>query len=179
MYGGYDSDGDLHYYIKKKAQEKGYFEEGLIMNIFIQILFGLQYLHENKIVHRDLKPSNIFVDSEGRAKLADFGLSKTLTHSQSESSFGVDAMVGTPLYLAPEICANQSPSFYADIWAVGCVLYELCALQPPFLAGNILALATMIAQSEAPDINVRYSDNLNALVKWMLEKSPKNRPKAQ
>ena len=73
------------------------------MNFFIQILFGLQYLHENKIVHRDLKPSNIFVDSEGRVKLADFGLSKTLGHSQSSSSLGVGVgdLVGTPLYLAP------------------------------------------------------------------------------
>ena len=148
------------------------------MNIFIQIVFGLQYLHENKIVHRDLKPSNIFVDSQGRVKLADFGLSKTLSQSQSESSLGVEALVGTPLYLAPEICANQSPTYKADIWAIGCILYELCALKPPFIANNILALATMIATQDVPHLHNRYSDNINALVRWMLDKSPLNRPNA-
>ena len=148
------------------------------MNLFIQMLLGLQYLHQNKIVHRDIKPSNIFVDSEGIVKLADFGLSKALNQSHSASTFKIEAMVGTPLYLAPEICANQPPSLEADIWALGCVLFELCSLKPPFVATNILALATMIAQSEVPNLDVRYCDDLNALVRWMLDKNLKNRPSA-
>ena len=57
-------------------------------------------------------------------------------------------------------------------------MFELCALKPPFHAGNILALATMIATQQVPSIHTMYSDNLNALIRWMLDKNPQNRPTA-
>ena len=97
------------------------------MNLFIQILFGLNYLHEQKIVHRDIKASNIFVDSEGRVKLADFGIARVIDHTMRTHT----QALGTPRYLSPELCANKPPTTKSDIWALGCVLYELCELKVP------------------------------------------------
>ena len=84
----------------------------MILNIFIQILYGLNYLHEHGIIHRDLKPSNIFVSSNGVVKIADFGISKifsknkisdlSLTTSSESSASSVSAqLTGTPLYSSP------------------------------------------------------------------------------
>lgn len=67
------------------------------MNLFIQILHGLTYLHQHQIIHRDIKPSNIFVDTLGRIKLADFGLSLLLTDTMTKTN----NMHGTPRYLSP------------------------------------------------------------------------------
>ena len=137
------------------------------MNIFLQILFGLNYLHENKIIHRDIKTSNIFINSEGRVKLADFGIAKVIDSTMKTFT---EAM-GTPRYLSPEVCSNLQPTFKSDVWAVGCVLYELCCLKPAFDGNNVLALGMMIANNKVPNIDSnRYSDNLNALIHWMLEK---------
>lgn len=70
--------GDLSVYIKQRKQSGENFNEALIINLFVQMLFGLNYLHDNKILHRDIKTQNIFIDSEGTIKLADFGISKML-----------------------------------------------------------------------------------------------------
>ncbi len=88
------------------------------------MLFGLNYLHESKILHRDIKTQNIFIDSEGVIKLADFGISKILEHTQHLAS----TVIGTPYYLSPEACSSSGYSFKSDIWSLGCVLYELCSL---------------------------------------------------
>jgi NIMA (never in mitosis gene a)-related kinase len=70
--------GDLSVYIKTRKETRDFFEEAIIINLFVQMLFGLNYLHERKILHRDIKTQNIFIDSEGTIKLADFGISKIL-----------------------------------------------------------------------------------------------------
>ncbi len=65
------------------------------MNLFIQMLLGVQYLHQHKIVHRDIKPHNIFINEEGVLKLADFGISKAIDHTTQKAM----TLVGTPFYL--------------------------------------------------------------------------------
>lgn len=75
-------DGDLHSFLEKRKEDNmNKMPETVIMNIFIQLLYGIQYLHSQGVIHRDLKPSNIFVDSKGIAKIADFGISKVVNHS--------------------------------------------------------------------------------------------------
>ncbi len=90
--------------------------------------FALNYLHERKILHRDVKTQNIFLVRNGLVKLGDFGISKALTGEQDWAMTGI----GTPQYLSPEICKMQKYSFKSDVWGLGCVLYELCALKPAF-----------------------------------------------
>ena len=105
-------------------------------------------------MHRDIKTQNIFIDSEGTIKLADFGISKMLEHTNLLAS----TVVGTPYYLSPEACSNKGYNYKSDIWSLGCVLYELCTLEHPFNADNILLLAKKISTEEPKPIPSLYSN---------------------
>jgi serine/threonine protein kinase len=104
----------------------------------IQIVHALQFLRENGIIHRDIKPDNILVSAEGALKLADFGLSYMgVVDRQSGGELGTAlSLVGTPDYVAPEICLSQPHSFSVDYWSLGAVIYEFIYGTPPFHAEN-------------------------------------------
>jgi NIMA (never in mitosis gene a)-related kinase len=87
--------GDLSVYIRNHKENNDLLQEELIMNLFIQLSQGLNYLHNNKIIHRDIKPQNIFINEEGVLKLADFGISKAMDFTQEKAL----TLVGTPFYL--------------------------------------------------------------------------------
>lgn len=116
---------DLGYHVKIKKQQKQFFDERVISNWFIQILIALEYIHQKKILHRDIKLSNIFLTKSGKIKIGDFGISKQLTTEVNKAQ----TLVGTPYYLSPEVCKNEPYTYKSDIWSLGCVLYELCALE--------------------------------------------------
>lgn len=88
----------------------------------------LEYIHGWKILHRDIKLQNIFLTGNNTIKLGDFGISKVL-ESTVEAAMTV---VGTPYYMSPEVCESKPYTFKSDVWALGCVLYELCALEHAF-----------------------------------------------
>jgi len=96
----------------------------------------LQYIHHKRILHRDIKTSNIFLTSNGTVKIGDFGISKVLENTLDQAS----TVVGTPYYMSPEVCENKPYTFKSDVWALGCVLYELCTLKHAFDANNLLGL---------------------------------------
>jgi NIMA (never in mitosis gene a)-related kinase len=134
--------------------------EDVIWKIFMQIILALKECHEHKILgkilHRDIKPGNVFFDANNNVKLGDFGLSRIL----SEESQYAQTNVGTPYYMSPEQINEASYDEKTDIWSTGCVLYEMVALKPPFLASNHLALATKIIQGKIDRIPERYSELL-------------------
>lgn len=111
---------------KKNKMSKG-LPEYFIWRAILHILQGLNILHTNKIVHRDIKPANIFY-SKGIAKIGDLNVSAV-----SDSSL-YSTKTGTPYYTAPEIWKGQSYTNNCDIWSLGCIIYEMCALLPPFKA---------------------------------------------
>lgn len=129
------SEGDLAYFVKKRAQKKEPLDEKLILNWFLQLLLALEFIHRKKILHRDIKSSNIFLRSNGTVKLGDFGISKVLENTNEAAV----TVVGTPYYmrqedifeliLSPEVCENKPYTFKSDVWALGCVLYEMCSLK--------------------------------------------------
>ena len=120
--------GDLQSKIKELKDSKSRFSEDEILNIFTQIWLAIKHLHDRKILHRDLKSQNIFLTKNGIVKLGDFGIAKVLSHTKEN----VQTIVGTPYYLSPEIVENNPLNYKSDIWSLGILLYEMCALQPPF-----------------------------------------------
>lgn len=83
-----------------------------------------------KILHRDLKPGNIFLDTNSNVKIGDFGLARVMN---GESQFAY-THVGTPYYMSPEQINDTKYNEQSDIWSLGCIIYELAALRPPFQA---------------------------------------------
>ena len=129
--------GDLMELIKKQKPNK-YFPESTVIDFFKQITSGTAYIHSKKILHRDLKPSNIFISSDNFLKIGDFGISKKHNNTMSMAN----TLVGTTIYIAPEIYGGMPYNEKADVWSLGCIFYELASLQPAFGGHNFfLAIA--------------------------------------
>lgn len=169
----YCPGGDLAKLIKKHRAERSYIKEKYIWKFISQLVLALEECHTHKdpsgrtkpILHRDIKPANIFIDTSGDVKLGDFGLARELS---SESKFA-ETYVGTPYYMSPELISQLKYNKTCDIWALGCLAYELAALRPPFEASNHLSLALKISEGRFPRIPSRYSDQLQNFIKSALQ----------
>ena len=165
----YADCGDLQKKIKE-ARDGGmnYLKEEQILNWFIQVCFAMKHCHDRKVLHRNLKSSHIFLNSGGTVKLGDFGHAKVLKKDLEKT----ETTVGSPEYLSPEIINNKPYSFQSDIWSLGVLLYEMCALQLPFKGGNILLLGMKIEQGQYAALPTHYSNELRDLVSKMLNQDP-------
>ena len=143
------------------------------MGWFVQMSLALSYLHSKKILHRDLKPANIFL-SEGKRviKLGDFGVTKVLSNTLPMAK----TKIGTPYYMAPELLLGDAYNYKADVWSLGCVLYELAALAVPFQAQKMTQLQKRIVSEQPPPLSSRYSVPFEILTLKMLTKEPAARP---
>jgi serine/threonine-protein kinase len=103
------------------------------LDISIEVLAGLHFAHQRGVIHRDVKPSNVRVMPDGRIKIMDFGIARL----QTGDSTGSGAIVGTPTYMAPEQITNGAITAATDVFAVGCMLYELLSYQRPFEAESV------------------------------------------
>lgn len=133
---------------------------------------ALDYIHKKKILHRDIKSSNIFLNANGTLKIGDFGISKVLENTTDQAQ----TVLGTPYYMSPELCENLPYEAKSDIWALGCILYELCALERAFQADNLWGLVYKIVKETYKPIPKIYSKELGHLVDAILQKSPAKRP---
>nr|CCA17845.1 protein kinase putative [Albugo laibachii Nc14] len=178
----YCEGGDLSQFIKRKKREGSFIEEDFIWHVFTHIYLALRECHRHRegnvvrpILHRDIKPGNIFLDSNGNAKLGDFGLAKEL---KSESRFA-QTNVGTPYYMSPEMVNEMTYDDRSDIWALGCLLYEMATLAPPFDATNQLALAKKINAGRFAPISSRYTEGLFQAIRWQLHRQRSRRPRIE
>ena len=167
----YCDGGDLSQFIEKNKETKKPLEENLIWNIFLKITIGLAALHKSKILHRDLKSLNIFLTKNLDIKIGDFGVAKILTATGFAKT-----IIGTPYYLSPELCDELPYNDKSDVWALGCILYELCTYNHPFNAQCQASLVLKIIQNEPEPISDIYSDDLKKLINLLLDKNHLTRP---
>ena len=168
----YCAGGDLFQYIEKNKKKKIKLKEKTIWQIFIQMIIGLHSIHKNKILHRDLKSQNIFLTKNLDIKIGDLGVSKKLIKTNFAKTF-----IGTPYYLSPEICMEKPYNDKSDIWAIGCILYELCTYNYPFNAKSQGALLLKILNNEPEKIdNNYYSKDLQNMINLLLNKNYELRP---
>ena len=131
MFMEFAEGGDLETRIKRQAKPRPPcpFPELLVLKWAAQSLLALEYCHHHlKLLHRDIKPANLLLTQEDDIKIGDFGMSKSLTASHMQAQ----TQCGTPLYMSPELCQGQAYDRGADIWALGCTLYHVMALKPPW-----------------------------------------------
>lgn len=169
--------GDLRRQIKSRAQKlpRKHFSETEVALTFAQICLALDHIHRRRMLHRDIKTANVFLTSYGIAKLGDFGLSRVYDGSVS-GSVGI-TFCGTPYYQAPEMWDRSIRySKKADVWALGCVLFEMLTLERPFQSQGLQELCTEITQRNPPPITQNYSQEMKTLVNTILTKDPKLRP---
>ena len=168
----YLEGGDLGNKIKTARETNFAFSESQVLKWLSQLLVALQYIHSQKVIHRDLKTHNIFLTEDENLQIGDFGLSRILNFSDELAS----SCVGTPYYLAPEICRGEGYDSKADLWSLGCILYELCQLKRPFEGENLAAIVNSILNREATPLPETYSEELRNLIFSLLKKDKSERP---
>uniref|UniRef100_A0A8D2ALD2 non-specific serine/threonine protein kinase n=1 Tax=Sciurus vulgaris TaxID=55149 RepID=A0A8D2ALD2_SCIVU len=138
-------------------------QEDQILDWFVQICLALKHVHDRKILHRDIK---------SQYKLGDFGIARVLNSTVELAR----TCIGTPYYLSPEICENKPYNNKSDIWALGCVLYEMCTLKHAFEAGNMKNLVLKIISGSFPPVSLHYSYDLRSLLSQLFKRNPRDRP---
>lgn len=194
---GIEDNGDVHALVMELVDGedlarhlgRGKLPTREALRIAQQVAEAIEAAHEKGVVHRDLKPSNIMLDDDGRVRVLDFGLAtapETQPSSESSSSAtitspakltGRGVIVGTPAYMSPEQITGQAADKRCDVWAFGCVLYEMLVGTRPF-DGPDKHDAMMAVASKEPDWNALPADvpeSIRKLLKRCLEKARKKR----
>ena len=166
----YADDGDLQTKINKMRKERTRFEENLIWSYSIQMIEGLKALHDKNIMHRDLKSANIFlVKDKHQCKIGDMNVSKVIKEKE------LLTQTGTPYYASPEVWRDEPYSYKSDLWSIGCVIYELCNLKPPFKGKDLDELFLNVCKGKPERIYNTYSDDLWKMIQMLLEVDVKKR----
>ena len=166
----YAAEGDFSSIVKKQQSLRKPFPETEIWNYFIQIARGIGALHGMKVLHRDIKPGNIMVAEGRRLTIGDLGIAKFLKSNMAKTQ------IGTPHYMPPEVWKSRPYAFPSDVWALGCMLYEMATFTVPFEARSMSELRYKILRGRFPPISRQYSSDLTGMVNKMLDQTPENRP---
>ncbi|XP_078596952.1 uncharacterized protein LOC144873453 isoform X4 [Branchiostoma floridae x Branchiostoma japonicum] len=171
----YCDGGDL--FTRLKGQSGRPLEEPVLVEWFVQIAMAIQYLHNHNIIHRNLTTRNIFLTLRYRLlKVGDIGLPAVVdgTRSMAEKQ----KAMGLPCYMSPESLAGRRHTNEADVWALGCCLYEMASLKHafPFYDKDINNLALKIVKGKMGPLYNSYSRDLVDLIKDMLQIEPDQRP---
>nr|XP_012301516.1 serine/threonine-protein kinase 36 isoform X2 [Aotus nancymaae] len=151
-------------------EDDGKLPEDQVQVIAAQLVSALYYLHSHRILHRDMKPQNILLAKGGGIKLCDFGFARAM----STNTMVLTSIKGTPLYMSPELVEERPYDHTADLWSVGCILYELAVGTPPFYATSIFQLVSLILKDP-----VRWPSTISPCFKnflqGLLTKDPRQR----
>eukprot|EP00668_Euglena_longa_P015333 GGOE01019406.1.p1 GENE.GGOE01019406.1~~GGOE01019406.1.p1 ORF type:complete len:664 (-),score=157.08 GGOE01019406.1:631-2622(-) len=170
----YADGGDLLGRVKaqKEDPQGRRFSEDQVMFWFIQMALGVKHMHDNKILHRDIKSANIFLTRENIVKIGDFGFGKIMANTLAQAK----TLCGTPYYFSPELCMGKPYNNKSDVWALGCILAEMCILGHAYEAKNIKELMKRVIRGTYQAIPTIYSSELHRLIEKMLTKDQNTRP---
>lgn len=153
----------------------GTLSEAQVATIMKELLFGLDFLHNEGKLHRDIKAANILLNNDGKVKLADFGVSAQLTNLKSQRH----TFVGTPYWMAPEVIEQNGYDFKADIWSLGITAWELLHGKVPLGEVHHMKVLFRIPKEPAPRLQGnQYSREYKDFVHCCLQKDPEKRPSA-
>ncbi|MFG3253923.1 protein kinase [Streptomyces sp. NPDC048172] len=141
------------------------------------VLEALAYSHQHGIVHRDIKPANVIITNQGAVKVMDFGIARAL-HGASNTMTQTGMVMGTPQYLSPEQALGKTVDTRSDLYATGCLLYELLTLRPPFTGETPLSVVYQHVQDDPllpSEISEVVPPELDGLVMRSLAKEPDDR----
>ena len=146
------------------------------MEIMADVCAALDFSHRNGIIHRDVKPANVMITRTGAVKVMDFGIARALADGQNMTQTA--AVIGTAQYLSPEQARGEAVDARSDVYATGCVLFELLTAQPPFTGDSPVAVAYQHVREDprAPSaVNPRINRVLDSIVLRAMSKNPANR----
>jgi eukaryotic-like serine/threonine-protein kinase len=147
------------------------------MEVMADVSAALDFSHRHGIVHRDVKPANVMITKSGAVKVMDFGIARAL-HDGQAAVTQTAAVIGTAQYLSPEQARGESVDARSDVYAAGCVLFELLTGEPPFTGDSPVAVAYQHVREDpkAPSqLNPKVSPQLDAIVLKAMSKGPANR----
>jgi predicted Ser/Thr protein kinase len=162
--------------LKELVVRKGRLAVRDALEIALEVAQGLAFAHEHGLVHRDVKPQNVLLNGDGRAKVTDFGIARSLDVEHGVTQTGT--VLGTSNYIAPEQASGQHVDAHTDVYSLGIVLYEMLTGEVPFPGENFVAVAMKHIQEPSPNVlDVRGDVPLQVaeMVDRALEKDPEHR----
>ncbi|HEX6941404.1 MAG TPA: serine/threonine-protein kinase, partial [Gemmatimonadaceae bacterium] len=149
------------------------------LQITLEVADALGYAHAQNIIHRDIKPENVMM-SNGHALVADFGIARARTEAGQSKLTQTGMAVGTPVYMSPEQATGEAVGPSADIYSLGCMLYEMLAGEPPFNGPNAMAIMARHAMEAVPSIRIirqAVPEEVEEAILAAMEKNVADRPK--
>jgi len=159
------------------VKSEGPMEPARVCEVLADVCAALDFSHRHGIIHRDVKPANVMITPAGAVKVMDFGIARALSDAQPAVT-QTAAVIGTAQYLSPEQARGESVDARSDVYATGCVLFELLTGRPPFTGDSPVAIAYQHVREDPPapsEVNPRVPPELDAMTLKSLAKNPQNR----
>ncbi len=162
--------------LREIVKTQGPMSQQQVLDVMADVCAALDFSHRHQIIHRDVKPANVMINRAGAVKVMDFGIARALGEGQNVTQTA--AVIGTAQYLSPEQARGEAVDARSDVYAAGCVLYELLTGEPPFTGDTPVAVAYQHVREDpkAPsEVNPAVPPQLDAVVLKALSKNPANR----
>ncbi|GAA2868685.1 Stk1 family PASTA domain-containing Ser/Thr kinase [Pseudonocardia halophobica] len=162
--------------LREIVKTTGPLSQQRVIEVMADVCAALDFSHRHNIIHRDVKPANVMITRNGAVKVMDFGIARALGEGQNVTQTA--AVIGTAQYLSPEQARGEQVDARSDVYAAGCVLFELLTGEPPFTGDTPVAVAYQHVREDPrrpSDVNPQIPPSLDAVVLKALSKNPANR----